>query len=116
MVQGIRESKAQLEDRVQNLKQVIRRMATPHCHSSLNAFQNESPVQELVEWRSRLDTRMQGHRDELGVLRESLRCEVKTLQEKFQQLKNNIKTQLEETTTIANKEGEIAAQWAVRDQ
>lgn len=69
-----------------------------------------------MEWRTRLDARMQGHRDELGVLRESLRCEVKTLQEKFQQLKNNLKTQLEETTAIANKEGEIAAQWDSRDQ
>lgn len=59
---------------------------------------------------------MQGHRDELGVLRDSLRSEVKTLQDKFQQLKNNLKTQLEETTAIANKEGEIAAQWANSDQ
>eukprot|EP00892_Ulva_mutabilis_P003823 jgi/Ulvmu1/1812/UM119_0030.1 len=91
-IEEIRECKAQLENRVQNLKQ------------------------ELTEWRSKLDTRMQSHRDELGVLRESLHAEVKTLQEKFQQLKSNLKTQLEETTVIANKEGAIAAQWSTRNQ
>jgi len=59
---------------------------------------------------------MERHRDELGSLRESLRSEVKTLQDKFLQLKTSLQTQLEETTAIATQENEIAAQWTASSQ
>jgi predicted nuclease with TOPRIM domain len=72
-------------------------------------------LQELTEWRGKLDTRIHSYRSELTDMRQKLNSEVQMLREQFQDLQQSLKDQLAETSEIAGKEGEIAAQWAPKD-
>ena len=68
-------------------------------------------MQELAEWRGKLDAKMKGYRGELGDMRQKLNSEVETLREQFKDLKASLKDQLAETEALAGQEGQIAAQW-----
>lgn len=73
-------------------------------------------VQELAEWRGRLDAKMKGYRGELGNMRATLDLEVATLREQFKDLKNSLRDQLAETQELAGQEGQIAAEWTPKDK
>ena len=84
------------------------------CRSAY--FTGKANIQELAEWRGRLDTKMKGYRCELGDMREKLNTEVDTLREQFKDLKQSLKDQLAETQELAGQESQIAAEWAPKDK
>ncbi|KAG0564087.1 hypothetical protein KC19_8G081600 [Ceratodon purpureus] len=72
---GLKESRAELLERVQSLKK------------------------DLENWRGKLDTQVKSYREELGELRSSLNFEVEQLRVEFQDLRNTLKQQREVTST-----------------
>ncbi|KAJ6904193.1 hypothetical protein NC651_021359 [Populus alba x Populus x berolinensis] len=57
-----------------------------------------SKIADLQSWRSKLDTQVKIHRDELSELKKSLNVEVDQLRKEFQELKNTLQQQQEDVT------------------
>ncbi|XP_010548945.1 PREDICTED: uncharacterized protein LOC104820261 isoform X2 [Tarenaya hassleriana] len=68
------ESRAELLNRIQNLKQ------------------------DLQSWRSKLDTQVKVYREELTDLKKTLNLEVEQLRQEFKELKSNLNQQQEDVT------------------
>lgn len=62
-------------------------------------------IQELSDWRGKLDGQMTSYRTELGSLRSTLNTEVEAIRSEFQDLRATLKTQLDSTAKLANQEG-----------
>ncbi len=75
---------------------VLAPVAVSHCWPQL---------QELSEWRQRLNTQVKTYQSEMGELRDSLTSEVNDLRSDFETLRSSLRQQIDATTTLA--QGEI---------
>ncbi|PWA65800.1 hypothetical protein CTI12_AA173630 [Artemisia annua] len=73
-LQELSESRAELLNRIQNLKN------------------------DLQSWRSKLDTQVKNYRDELSDLKKTLNVEVDQLRSEFQELRTTLQQQQEDVT------------------
>ncbi|XP_035548424.1 uncharacterized protein LOC108995007 isoform X2 [Juglans regia] len=83
----LNESRADLLNRIQGLKQV----------TLSNAF--SVGTMDLQNWRSKLDTQVMIYRDELSDLKKSLNVEVEQLRSEFQELRTTLQQQQQEDVT-----------------
>ncbi|XP_041008807.1 uncharacterized protein LOC121252974 isoform X1 [Juglans microcarpa x Juglans regia] len=83
----LNESRAELLNRIQGLKQV----------TLSNAFL--VGIMDLQNWRSKLDTQVMVYRNELSDLKKSLNVEVEQLRSEFQELRTTLQQQQQEDAT-----------------
>nr|VDC75578.1 unnamed protein product [Brassica rapa] len=101
------ESRAELLNRIQNLKQVFLFYLAPSSLSlSLSLYliffrhllQPYISEQDLQSWRGKLDTQVQVYREELSGLKKTLNLEVEQLREEFKDLKTTLNQQQDDVS------------------
>jgi uncharacterized coiled-coil DUF342 family protein len=103
----LNESRAELLNRIQNLKQVLTlsfsSLTLSCCFRTSVVFLKQTNLyilssQDLQSWRGKLDTQVKVYREELSGLKKTLNLEVEQLREEFKDLKTTLNQQQDDVS------------------